>query len=378
MTASGAQTSYFYDDNNKLTSFVDAGGTTTFGYDSNGNTTSMVTPSTTWGYGYDPENRLVSVTGNAGYTAGYTYAPDALRLRIQESNAQYPDRWLQYDGVRPVLEGTLSGDTFTTVNKYVWEGESYYDPLVDALVGGSWRYYLYDGLGSTRQLMLHASPYTVTDTYSYEAFGNVLSSSGTTPNPYQYVGSLGYYRSGDPHLLHLGARYYMPEVGRFAETDLVRPTFQGYLYTSSQPVDYVDPEGLLELPGTWMPPGPILAGEWLCRCYRAGQDTAHLAQQLDATLGLEGGQNGPADAVRHCYWMCELTKKMGGLCAWLVGAGHEADNVRHLGPLDESAMDLYNNGVGRGIGRSRQKCKEGCLRALRKGRLHVMPRSKWL
>ena len=67
-----------------------------------------------------------------GYTAAYTYGPDGLRLRVQESNTPNPDRWFQYDGVRPVLEGTLADDTFTTVNKYVWEGDSYYSPLIHA------------------------------------------------------------------------------------------------------------------------------------------------------------------------------------------------------------------------------------------------------
>jgi len=227
-------------------------------------------------------NRLTGVT-NPSYTAAYTYAADGLRLRVQESNAQYTDRWLQplgpfgagvaaqrvqpYDGVRPVLEGTLSGDTYTTVNKYVWEGASYYDSLAYALVGGSWRYYMYDGLGSTRQLMLHASPYTVTDTYQYEAFGNLMGSTGTTANlarsrppvggrdrhggaarphlaTYRYVGSLGYYQTGND-LMHLGARYYMPEVGRFTGQDaLPRQSGGDYLYSGSSPTTRVDPSGL--------------------------------------------------------------------------------------------------------------------------------------
>jgi len=80
-----------------------------------------------------------------------------------------------------VLGGTLSGDTYTTTAKYVWEGDSYYDPLMYSLIGGSWRYHMYDGLGSTRQLMLHTDQ-SITDTYHYEAFGNLLSSTGTTPN----------------------------------------------------------------------------------------------------------------------------------------------------------------------------------------------------
>jgi YD repeat-containing protein len=72
---------------------VGPSGTTTFGYDSNGNMTGMNLPDeTVWNYGYDYENRLVSVTDNADYTAAYTYGPDGLRLRVQEPNHAYPDR----------------------------------------------------------------------------------------------------------------------------------------------------------------------------------------------------------------------------------------------------------------------------------------------
>jgi RHS repeat-associated protein len=186
-------------------------------------------------------NRLTSVTAPS-YTAAYTYAADGLRLRVQESNNPYPDRYFQYDGVRPVLEGTLSGDTFTTVNRYVIEGSSYHDPLISASIGGANRYYLYDGLGSTRQLV--DSSQTVTDTYQYEAFGNSMGSTGSTPNPYKYVGSLGYYQTGSS-LQHLGARYYMPEVGRFLQRDRLEQarSTSRYPYTGQNPVTYSDPDG---------------------------------------------------------------------------------------------------------------------------------------
>jgi len=235
------QITYTYDANNKLTQLVAPGGTTTFGYDNNGNTTSMVNPGpVTTSYGYDYENRLTSVS-NPSYTAAYTYSADGLRLRAQESNHAYQDRWFQYDGVRPVMEGTLSGNTFTTRNRYVWEGNSYYDPLISAHINGDCRYYLYDGLGSTRQLLDLSQ--NVTDTYTYEAFGNLVGSTGSTANPYRYVGSLGYYQTGSS-LMHLGARYYMPEVGGFVQADPIRrPSLTSYAYCADMPTAVVDPTG---------------------------------------------------------------------------------------------------------------------------------------
>jgi RHS repeat-associated protein len=231
-------------------------------------------------YGYDLENRLTGVA-NPSYTATYTYAADGLRLRVQESNAQYADRYLLYDGVRPTAEGTLSGDVFTTTARYEWEGDSYYSALVSASIGGLNRFFLYDGLGSTRQLL--DDNQAVTDTYVYEAFGNSMGSTGSTPNPYRYVGSLGYYQTGNS-LMHLGARYYLPEVGRFVQRDAVR-IGPPYAYALNTPTKYGDPNGLLcifigmwhhtERHVTWQDPGDwnltiqqYVANQYRCEFWR--------------------------------------------------------------------------------------------------------------
>jgi RHS repeat-associated protein len=114
------------------------------------------------------------------------------------------------------------------------------------VISGTWTpsFYGYDGGGSVRQLTNAAG--TVTDTYNYDAFGNLLNSTGSTPNNYLYRGE-----QFDPSLnLHyLRARYYNPAIGRFMGRDpfggyLDEPaTLQKYLYTGSDPVNWVDPSG---------------------------------------------------------------------------------------------------------------------------------------
>jgi YD repeat-containing protein len=47
-------------------------------------------------------------------------------------------------------------------------------------------FYQYDGRGTVR--MLTNSAGAVTDSYEYDAFGNLISKSGTTPNAYLYRG----------------------------------------------------------------------------------------------------------------------------------------------------------------------------------------------
>lgn len=58
------------------------------------------------------------------------------------------------------------------------------------LVSNTWTssYYGYDGMGTVRQLTNAAG--AITDTYDYDAFGNLVNSTGTTPNNYLYRGEL--------------------------------------------------------------------------------------------------------------------------------------------------------------------------------------------
>jgi len=61
-------------------------------------------------------------------------------------------------------------------------------------------FYGYDGGGTAR--LLTDSTGTVTDTYDYDAWGNVVNTTGTTPNAYLYRGE-----QYDPDLgLYLPAR----------------------------------------------------------------------------------------------------------------------------------------------------------------------------
>jgi RHS repeat-associated protein len=91
----------------------------------------------------------------------------------------------------------------------------------------------------------------VTDRYDYDAFGNIISQAGSTPNVYLYSGE-----QNDPSLglYYLRARYLNSNSGRFFTAD----TFPGdpesplslhkYLYASANPVNRRDPGGHLSLP----------------------------------------------------------------------------------------------------------------------------------
>jgi RHS repeat-associated protein len=82
-----------------------------------------------------------------------------------------------------------------------------------------------------------------TNTYTFDSFGELTTSTGTAINPFQYAG-----REFDPEtgLYNNRARYYDPKIGRFDSEDPVR--FKGgidfYRYTHNDPVNRSDPDGL--------------------------------------------------------------------------------------------------------------------------------------
>lgn len=105
-------------------------------------------------------------------------------------------------------------------------------------------FYGFDGHGSVR--ILTNSNGAVTDTYDYDAFGNLISSSGNTPNNHLFAGeqfdaALGIYYNR--------ARYYDERTGRFwtmdtDEGDNLEPlSLHKYLYAAVNPVNRIDPSG---------------------------------------------------------------------------------------------------------------------------------------
>jgi RHS repeat-associated protein len=104
-------------------------------------------------------------------------------------------------------------------------------------------FYGYDGHGDVRYLMDVTG--AVTDTYDYDAFGNVVGSTGTTANVYRYQGEAFDTETG---LYYLRARYYDPVPGRFLSVDPMADQGQHpYTYAGADPVNGHDRTGTQEI-----------------------------------------------------------------------------------------------------------------------------------
>jgi RHS repeat-associated protein len=117
--------------------------------------------------------------------------------------------------------------------------------LISQERGGDTRYYLADGQNSTRNLTNELG--AITDSYRYAAFGELVSSAGSTPNKYLYTGQQFDAATGQ---YSLRARYYQPGVGRFTARDQWAYDFQNpvefnrYGYTANNSVNAWDPTGM--------------------------------------------------------------------------------------------------------------------------------------
>jgi RHS repeat-associated protein len=116
------------------------------------------------------------------------------------------------------------------------------DP-VGGLIGfrdntGNRYYYLTDNLGSVLRVI--DSSGVAVNSYSYDPFGVTTSSSAGVAQPFGYTGAHTNPATG---LLHLGARYYDPTLGRFTQPDPSRQETNDYLYAGGTPINHVDPTG---------------------------------------------------------------------------------------------------------------------------------------
>ena len=91
----------------------------------------------------------------------------------------------------------------------------------------------------------------MTDAYENDAFGNLLSSSGSTPNDCGYAGERFDSTLG---MQYLRARYMNPKTDRFLNADTASPnvetplTLNRYIYGNADPVNQFDRSGLAVSP----------------------------------------------------------------------------------------------------------------------------------
>ncbi len=222
---------YHYDVENRLT---DANGIANK-FSPNGNMTDKGNSR----YNYDYENRLIQ-TVIGGITTRYQY--DGLGDRYTRTRGGVTTRFILDTNTRltNLLAETDAGNKITAYNIYGLGLIARIRP------NGSASYYHYDSRGST--IALTDSSGTVTDTYAYDPFGKPVNRTGSTINPFTYIGSYGVIDEGDD-LFYIRARYYDSEQQRFISKDTKKgdkrdgQSLNRYIYAMNSPAILIDISG---------------------------------------------------------------------------------------------------------------------------------------
>lgn len=183
-------------------------------------------------------------------------------------------------------------------------------------------YFGYDGHGNTRLLTDHNG--SVSDTYDYDAFGNLIARTGSIANNYLFTGE---QFDADLGLYFLRARYQNTQTGRFWTMDdweELRNDPQAlhkYLYAHDDPINGIDPTGHFFL------------FEWL--------GTTFLHQVNLRAKDAQSLQKARRIAGKLCHISAILAKPLNmaynQLSRLLAGTGFQAHHVAQHAPMRDKA-----------------------------------------
>ena len=208
---------------------------TTIGYNDPSSTTATgqvrtwKSGATTYTYAYDARGNITSVSDGQSTT---TYAYDSFDQLVRENNQAAGKTWTYaYDDGGKRITETVNGTTYN----YFYLG----DQLTEMTWGGNKLHFTYDSTGplsvncnGTEYFYVKNAQGDVTGlvsasgtrvvTYTYDAWGNPLSTTGSmattlgAANPLRYR---GYVYDTETGLYYLQSRYYNPGWGRFIGAD---------------------------------------------------------------------------------------------------------------------------------------------------------------
>ncbi|MGC4116140.1 MAG: RHS repeat-associated core domain-containing protein [Myxococcales bacterium] len=238
-TKNGVLTSSSFDERDRL----QKAGTTDHYWDDEGNLITQDDPASgdSSAFWWDFDHRLVKVQKQDGTVVEHTYDADGNRVQTKTTKA----------GVTTVQNYLV--DTSGALSHVVAETDeagalkALYvrgDDLLAVIRASGTKYVHADGLGSIRKLTNESG--AVTDSYTYNAFGELLEHVGSDPQPYMFAGEAW---EGGTGLYYNRARWLDVGTGKFVSEDPFRgsewepATLHRYSYAAQDPVRFIDPSG---------------------------------------------------------------------------------------------------------------------------------------
>lgn len=219
-----------------------SGGTTsTYSYDTLGDQTAQ-SGGASDSYGYNAATQMTSATTAAG-SASYLYDGNGLESASTVSGTTNQLTWSADTSVPVVLADST--------NDYIYGPND--TPIEQVATASSTPTYLTYNSGDDTWVSTNQSG-DETAFWAYDAFGNLLSGSPSSPFGYS-----GQYMNATTGFVNDRARWYQPQTGEFDTRDSAfETTDTAYTYAGDDPVNGSDPTGLCP-PGT----SAFLTGETL-------------------------------------------------------------------------------------------------------------------
>ena len=163
---------------------------TTYTFDGAGNLLTTLAPGSqlttnTWDV---DRTHTTNVALPSGIVNSMTYNGDGQRVQKQDSSGTTNHIW--------DMDNILLETSASNIVEAVYTLEPlFYGNLISQSRGGADSFYLFDALGTARQLVSFAG--SVTNSCIYDSFGNAILSTGSAVNPFRFVGRIGYYWDSD-------------------------------------------------------------------------------------------------------------------------------------------------------------------------------------
>lgn len=213
-----------------------------FTHDATGNRKTETKGNKNVKYSYSSDNLLTNITDTLGATTIYEYNPLRHRLSKKVGSNQLKYVLDLSSGLSMVLQITDASGAIKSEYVYGLGLLESIDPSNNVT------FYHFDAQHNTTSLSNQNA--AITDTYTYDPFGTVLTHTGNSKQPFTFLGEFGVEQE-NTSLYFVRARYYDAANGRFLSRDvypgdLINPqTINRYVYGINNPNINFDPTGLL-------------------------------------------------------------------------------------------------------------------------------------